>query len=85
MSEEDETVIMTCMTTKNKFDVLNPTVVVLANGRFAYKEKCPWVGKNEKELYAFKFCSAAAYQRYVARTNPEEANPEEPNETAEAA
>lgn len=85
MSEEDETVIMTCMTTKNKFDVLNPTVVVLANGRFAYKEKCPWVGKNEKELYAFKFCSAAAYQRYVARTNSEEANPEEPNETAEAA
>ena len=43
------------------------------------------MGKNEKELYAFKFCSAAAYQRYVARTNSEEANPEEPNETEEAA
>lgn len=82
MSAEDETVVMTCMTTKNKFDVQNPTVVVLSNGRFAYKEKCPWVGKNEKELYAFKFCSAAAYQRYVARTNSEEATGNETVETA---
>ena len=85
MSAEDETVVMTCMTTKNKFDVQNPTVVVLSNGRFAYKEKCPWVGKNEKELYAFKFCSAAAYQRYVARTNSEDSEEATGNETAEAA
>ena len=30
--------------------------------------------KNDKELYAFKLCSAAAYQPYVARTNPEAAD-----------
>lgn len=55
---------MTCMTTKQKFEVENPPVVVLANGRYAYRVKCPWEGKNGKELYAFKFCSAAAYQAY---------------------
>ena len=73
MSMDDETVCMTCMTTKNKFEVENPTLVVLSNGRFAYREKCPWLGKNDKDLYAFKFCSSAAYQRYLARTTePEE-------------
>ena len=61
-------VTMTCMTTKQKFEVQNPTVVVLSNGRYAYKEKCPWTGKNDKELYAFKFCSAAAYEEYLQRT-----------------
>ena len=61
-------VTMTCMTTKQKFEVQNPTVVVLSNGRYAYKEKCPWTGKNDKELYAFKFCSAAAYEGYLQRT-----------------
>ena len=34
---DSETVTMTCMTTKQKFDVENPTVVVLSNGRYAYK------------------------------------------------
>ena len=73
MSMDDETVSMTCMTTKNKFEVENPTVVVLSNGRYAYREKCPWLGKNDKELYAFKFCSSAAYQRYLKRSaEPEE-------------
>lgn len=56
---------MTCMTTKKKFDVENPPVVVLANGRFAYRVKCPWEGKNGKELFAFKFCSAAAHLEYI--------------------
>ena len=56
------------MTTKQKFEVEEPDVVVLANGRFAYKAKCPWEGKNGKELWAFKFCSAAAHAEYVART-----------------
>lgn len=58
-------VTMTCMTTKKKFEVENPPVVVLSNGRFAYRVKCPWDGKNGKELYAFKFCSAAAYVSYT--------------------
>jgi hypothetical protein len=59
-----EKVTMTCMTTKQKFEVDDPTVVVLANGRFAYRVKCPWEGKNGKELYAFKFCSAEAHAKY---------------------
>ena len=77
---ESETVSMTCMTTKNKFDVENPTVVVLANGRYAYRVDCPWEGKNGKKLTAFKFCSQAAYQRSVARgsTEGEEEAPDEP-------
>ena len=58
---------MTCMTTKQKFEVENPDVIELKNGRFAYKVMCPWKGKNEKDLYAFKFCSAAAREEYVAR------------------
>ena len=62
-----ETVTMTCMTTKQKFDVENPTVVVLSNGRYAYKVECPWKGKNGKDLTAFKFCGAAAYERYQKR------------------
>ncbi len=61
---------MTCMTTKQKFDVVDPPVVVLANGRYAYRCKCPWEGKNGKELYAFKFCSAAAYQAYTSQSEP---------------
>ena len=60
----EENVTMTCMTTKKRFEVLNPPVVVLKNGRYAYRVACPWLGKNDKELFAFKFCSAAAYKRY---------------------
>jgi hypothetical protein len=55
------------MTTKKKFEVEDPPVVVLANNRFAYRCKCPWEGKNGKELHAFKFCSKAAYESWVAR------------------
>ena len=58
---------MTCMTTKQKFDVEGPPVTVLKNGRYAYRVKCPWEGKNGKELYAFKFCSAQAYRDFQAR------------------
>lgn len=60
---------MMCMTTKQKFDVTGPEVTVLANGRYAYKAKCPWQGKNGKDLYAFKFCSLAAYQAYADRVD----------------
>lgn len=60
-------VTMTCMTTKQKFDVEDPPVVVLKNGRFAYRVECPWKGKNEKTLTAFKFCSSEAYDRYLER------------------
>ena len=64
-------VVMTCMTTKQKFDVENPPVIVLANGRYAYRVKCPWEGKNGKELYAFKFCSAEVYRDYQQRQEQE--------------
>ena len=53
------------MTTKQKFEVENPEVVVLANGRYAYRCPCPWEGKNGKSLTAFKFCSANAYDQYI--------------------
>ncbi len=59
---------MTCMTTKKKFDVTDPVVVVLKNNRFAYRTPCPWRGKNGKELVAFKFCSRRAYEEFEART-----------------
>ena len=64
---DSETVTMTCMTTKQKFDVENPPVVVLSNGRYAYKVPCPWKGKNGKDLTAFKFCGYEAYERYRRR------------------
>ncbi len=63
---------MTCMTTKQKFEVENPPVIMLANGRYAYRVKCPWEGKGGKELFAFKFCSAAAYSHYISQQEPEE-------------
>ena len=68
----DERITMTCLTKKQKFDVENPPVVVLANGRFAYRVKCPWTGKNDKELFAFKFCSGEAHKRYLERTGGSE-------------
>ena len=61
-----ELVEMTCMTTKQKFSVENPPVVVLSNGRYAYRVECPWTGKNGKVLHAFKFCSASAYREYMS-------------------
>lgn len=68
----DEVISMTCMTTKKKFDAVNPMVVVLANGRYAYREVCPWKGKNDKELVAFKFCGVEAFRRYTARSIADE-------------
>ena len=73
---------MTCMTTKQKFDVEDPEVVMLANGRFAYKTPCPWEGKNGKQLTAFKFCSSVAYRDWTERhKQPVEEPEEEPEET----
>ena len=62
------TVTMTCMTTKKSFDVEDPPVIRLANGRYAYRVPCPWDGKNGKKLTAFKFCSAAAYKAWQAKS-----------------
>lgn len=76
-----EKVTMTCMTTKQKFEVEDPPVVMLANGRYAYRVRCPWDGKNGKELFAFKFCSAAAYKAY--HKEPEEEDAQSPPESPE--
>ena len=61
------TVTMTCMTTKKQFEVDDPDVVVLKNGRYAYRAPCPWEGKNGKQLSAFKFCSSQAHADFVAK------------------
>ena len=67
---------MTCMTTKRQFEAVNPAVAVLKNGRFAYRVECPWLGKNGKTLYAFKFCGQEAYNRYLEREESAETESE---------
>lgn len=59
------------MTKKQKFEVDSPNVVVLKNGRYAYKTLCPWQGKNGKDLYAFKFCSVDAWEEFKSRKETE--------------
>lgn len=58
-------VTLYCMTTKKKFDVDNPEVVILKNGRFAYRAMCPTKGKEGKDLFAYKFCSSEDHKRYT--------------------
>ena len=70
-------VTMTCMTTKKKFDVEAPEVVVLRNGRYAFRAECPWEGKNGKKLVAFKFCSAEAYRSQCERNKVSESEHQE--------
>lgn len=68
---------MTCLTKKQKFSVEDPEVIRLANGRYAFRCKCPWQGKNGKDLYAYKFCSYKDWESYV---NQKESNDEEETE-----
>ena len=68
---------MTCMTTKQKFEVEDPPVVVLSNGRYAYKVVCPWKGKNDRVLHAYKFCSTEAYQQYHRKPESPEESPDD--------
>ena len=76
-----ESVMMYCMTKKQSFSVENPTVVRLANGRFAYRVMCPWKGKNNKDLYAFKFCSTEAYNAYNSKLVEDCKSPKTPPES----
>lgn len=79
-------VTMTCLTTKKKFDIENPPVIVLANGRYAYKVLCPWKGKNEKELWSFKFCGKKQYEDYMeSQSSPTADEPETADTEAEDA
>ena len=52
-----------CLTTKRKFELENPDVVVLRNGRYAFRAESPWKGKNDKTLFAFKFCRKEDYEK----------------------
>lgn len=83
--DSQEQVTMTCMTTKQKFEVTDPPVIVLANGRYAYRVECPWTGKSGQTLYAFKFCSKAAFDRYTANADRAtgETDADNPMETGE--
>ena len=75
---------MFCLTTKKKFTVENPEVVVLQNGKFCYRVECPWEGKNGKKLTAFKFASRKAYERYLERSAKEpESSDKEPENSDE--
>ena len=76
---------MMCMTTKQKFEVEDPEVVVLSNGRYAFRAKCPWKGKRDQDLYAWKFCGQQAYERWVTggQTEPPEPMPEHEEESDE--
>ena len=56
---------MKCLTTKQDFDVENPEVLVLRNGRYAYRAPCPWEGPKGKQLHAFKFASKVAYAAWA--------------------
>ena len=71
---ESKHVLMTCMTTKQKFEAQEPTVVVLRNGRYAYKVECPWKGKNDKTLTAFKFCGAKDYTHFMKKQMKDKEN-----------
>ena len=72
--------VMSCLTTKKKFEAVNPEVVVLSNGRHAYRAQCPWKGKNERVLYAYKFTNAAAHGRCLERKRKFPGNGEEEDE-----
>jgi hypothetical protein len=57
-------VLMMCLTTKKTFEVETPEVIVLKNGRYAFKAQCPWTHASGKTLYAFKFASKKAYEEF---------------------
>jgi hypothetical protein len=62
-------VLMMCLTTKKTFEVENPEVIVLKNGRYAFKTECPWTHASGKKLYAFKFASKKAHEAFVSKAS----------------
>jgi hypothetical protein len=72
------------MTTKKKFDVDDPPVVLLSNNRYAYRVECPWTGRHGKKLFAFKFCSQKEYERFTESEQPQtEVESEQPQTDTE--
>jgi hypothetical protein len=68
-------VLMMCLTTKKTFEVEDPEVIVLKNGRYAFRAQCPWKHDSGKLLYAFKLASKKAYEEFIAK-NSGESEPE---------
>ena len=68
------------MTTKQKFDVDLPEVVVLRNGRYAYRAECPWEGKSGKKLVSYKFCCASEYEEHMKRGHEEDSSEKDSSE-----
>ena len=64
-------VLMMCLTTKKTFEVESPEVIVLKNGRYAFRAQCPWKHESGKLLYAFKFASKKAHEDFVSKTSGE--------------
>jgi hypothetical protein len=64
-------VLMMCLTTKQTFEVEDPEVIVLKNGRYAFRAQCPWKHDSGKLLYAFKFASKKAYEEFIAKKSGE--------------
>ena len=65
-------VLMMCLTTKKTFEVEHPEVIVLKNGRYAYKTECPWKHASGKTLYAFKFASKKAHEAFRSKSGDSE-------------
>lgn len=63
---------MLCLNTHQYFDVDDPPCVLLKNNRYAYRAECPWKGKDDQTLYAYKFCSKQAYDAYCEKSDVSE-------------
>lgn len=76
-------VSMMCLTTKQTFEVDDPPVVLLGKVKksYAYRAKCPWPGKEGRELFAYKFCSKAEYERYLNSNEIPKESADEPGES----
>lgn len=51
----DNVVTMKCMVTKKTFEVTNPEVIELKNGRHAYCVEAPWPRANGEPIKCYKF------------------------------
>ncbi len=59
---------MYCLSRKLKFDVVDPDIVKMANGRPQYRTTCPWMhAKSGRSLVACKFASTEAYKDKLLR------------------
>lgn len=55
----------TCMSRKLKFDLPDPEISKMMNGRYYMRVPCPWLAKDGRPLTACKFASRAAYEKQM--------------------